>query len=54
MMIWGYGMSFTQFINIPRIVIEIMHGISGSIGIIASVPCMALVSVFVLKRPRGR
>ena len=32
MMIWGYGMSFMQFINIPRIVIEIMHGISGSIG----------------------
>lgn len=54
MMIWGYGMSFMQFINIPRIVIEIMHGISGSIGIIASVPCTALVSVFVLKRPRGR
>jgi len=54
MMIWGYGMSFMQFINIPRIVIEIMHGISGSIGIIASVPCTALASVFVLKRPRGR
>jgi len=54
MMIWGYGMSFMQFINIPRIVIEIMHGISGSIGIIASVPCTALVSVFVLKRPHGR
>ena len=54
MMIWGYGMSFTQFINIPRIVIEIMHGISGSIGIIASIPCTAFVSVFVLKRPHGR
>ena len=54
MMIWGYGMSFSQFINIPRIVIEIMHGISGSIGIIASVPCTALASVFVLKRPHER
>ena len=54
MMIWGYGMSFIQFINIPRIVIEIMHGISGSIGIIASIPCTAFVSVFVLKRPHGR
>ena len=51
MMIWGYGMSFTQFINIPRIVIEIMHGISGSIGIIAAVPCTALISVFTLKKP---
>ena len=51
MMIWGYGMSFTQFINIPRIVIEIMHGISGSIGIIAAVPCTALVALFVLRIP---
>ena len=49
MMIWGYGMSFKQFINIPRIVIEIMHGISGSIGIIAAVPCTALVALFILK-----
>ena len=51
MMIWGYGMSFTQFINIPRIVIEIMHGISGSIGIIAAVPCTALIALFVLRLP---
>ena len=51
MMIWGYGMSFTQFINIPRIVIEIMHGISGSIGIIAAVPCTALVALFILRIP---
>ncbi|WP_024468542.1 YibE/F family protein [Treponema pedis] len=50
MMIWGYGMSFKQFINIPRIVIEIMHGLSGSIGLIAAVPCTAIISVFVLKQ----
>ena len=51
MMIWGYDMSFKQFINMPRIVIEIMHGISGSIGIIAAVPCTALIAVFLLKKP---
>lgn len=51
MMIWGYDMRFKQFINIPRIVIEIMHGISGSIGIIAAVPCTALIAVFLLKKP---
>ncbi|EPF29842.1 YibE/F family protein [Treponema medium] len=51
MMIWGYGMSFKQFINIPRIVIEIMHGISGSIGIIAAVPCTALIALFILRIP---
>ena len=54
MMIWGYGMSFTQFINIPRIVIEIMHGISGSIGIIAAVPCTALVALFILRIPAAK
>lgn len=51
MMIWGYGMSFKQFINIPRIVIEIMHGISGSIGIIAAVPCTALAALFIVQKP---
>lgn len=50
MMIWAYGMSIRQFMNIPRIVIEIMHGLSGSIGIIASVPCTAIVSIFLLKK----
>ena len=54
MMIWGYGMSFKQFINIPRIVIEIMHGISGSIGIIAAVPCTALVALFILEIPAAK
>ena len=54
MMIWGYSMSFTQFINIPRIVIEVMHGISGSIGIIAAVPCTALAALFVLQLPTTR
>ena len=54
MTIWGYGMSFKQFINIPRIVIEIMHGISGSIGIIAAVPCTALVALFILKIPAAK
>lgn len=54
MMIWGYGMSFKQFINIPRIVIEIMHGISGSIGIIAAVPCTALVALFILRQPAAK
>lgn len=48
MMIWGYGMSIKQFINIPRIVIEIMHGLSGSIGLVAAVPCTAFISVFIV------
>lgn len=50
MMIWGYGMTYRQFINIPMIVIDIMHALSGSIGIVASVPFTAAVSVLLLKR----
>ncbi len=45
MMIWGYGMSFTQYINIPRIVIAILHGLAGSIGLISAVPCTAVISI---------
>lgn len=41
MMIWGYGMSLRQFINIPKIVIHIVQGLAGSMGIITSVPCTA-------------
>ena len=46
MMIWGFGMTYAQFINIPLIVIEIMHGLAGSIGILVSVPFTAAISVF--------
>lgn len=52
MMIWGYGMSYRQFINIPLIVIELMHALSGSIGIVATVPFTAAVSVFLLKNKK--
>ncbi|QEK01993.1 YibE/F family protein [Treponema phagedenis] len=48
MMIWGYGMSYRQFTNIPLIVIELMHGLAGSIGIIAAAPFTAAVAVFLL------
>lgn len=44
MMIWGYGMSLRQFMNIPKIVIHIVQGLAGSMGIIASVPCTAFFS----------
>ncbi len=50
MMIWGYDMQYQQFINIPAISIEIMQGLAGSIGIIATVPLTALVSTLFIKR----
>lgn len=49
MMIWGYRMVYKQFINIPTIVIEIVNALAGSIGIIATVPITAIVSILLIK-----
>lgn len=53
MMIWGYNMSYTQFINIPTIAIEIVNALAGSIGIISTVPVTALVSILFIKKEKG-
>lgn len=37
MMIWGYDMSYKQFINIPLIVINFVQALCGSIGMVSSV-----------------
>ncbi|MGL5000654.1 MAG: YibE/F family protein [Cetobacterium sp.] len=50
MMIWGYGMVYQQFINIPAIAIEVVNALAGSIGIIATVPITAVVSILLIKR----
>lgn len=50
MMIWGYGMVYKQFINIPLIAIEIVNALAGSIGIIATVPVTAVVSIILIKK----
>lgn len=48
LLIWGYQMTYRQMINMPFIAIEIIQGLSGSIGIILTVPFTALVSVWLL------
>ncbi|GMQ58131.1 YibE/F family protein [Vallitalea sediminicola] len=50
MLIWGYQMGSRQFMNIPFIGTEIIQGLSGSIGIVLTVPITAIISVMVLKR----
>lgn len=50
MLIWGYDMSYTQFINIPIIVIDILQALSGSIGMVASVIFTAVAFVLLPKR----
>lgn len=49
LMIAGLSMSFTQFINIPLISIEIIQGIAGSIGIILTVPLTNIVFIILQK-----
>ncbi|ROR31870.1 putative membrane protein [Mobilisporobacter senegalensis] len=44
LMIFSYGIPFQQLINTDMIGIEIIRGIAGSIGIILTVPVVALVS----------
>lgn len=44
LMIFSYGIPFGQLINTDLIAIEIIRGIAGSIGIVLTVPVVALIS----------
>ena len=44
LLLWGYNMSFTQISNLPFIAVEVVQGISGSIGIVLTVPFTVLIS----------
>lgn len=48
-LIYSYGVSFTQLINTDFIALEIIKAISGSIGIIVSVPIVAIVASYMVK-----
>ncbi len=52
MMIWGYDMSYRQFINIPIIVINILQAFCGSIGMVSSVLFTAICAVLLNYRRR--
>lgn len=50
LLIWGYQMDYRQMINMPFISIEVIQGLSGSIGIILTVPFTALVSAWLYNK----
>lgn len=52
LMIAGFRMEFTQFINIPVICIEIIQALSGSIGILLTVPLTNIATIILLKKRR--
>ena len=47
-LIYAYSMKYNQIINMYSIGIEIMQGISGSLGIIFTVPLVSLISSILL------
>jgi uncharacterized membrane protein len=47
---YAYNLSFRQIINSYNIGIEIMQGVSGSIGVILTVPAVAVVTAWMLTR----
>lgn len=50
---YAYDLPFRQIINSYNIGIEIMQGVAGSIGVILTVPCVAVITACLLKgRPR--
>lgn len=47
-LIYAYSMKYNQIINMYSIGIEIMQGISGSLGVIFTVPLVSLISSILL------
>ncbi|MDO5521352.1 MAG: YibE/F family protein [bacterium] len=45
-LIYSYGVSFTQLINTDFVAVEIIRSIAGSLGIVFTVPAAALISAY--------
>ena len=54
LLVFSYGISFTQFINNDSIAIELLQGIAGSIGIVICVPIAAIITSLICKRDLKR
>ena len=51
-LIYSYGVSFTQLMNTDFVAIEIIQAIAGSAGIILTVPCVSLISALLLSKKK--
>lgn len=49
-LIYSYGVSFTQLVNTDFVAIEMIRAIAGSIGIFLTVPAVSLISAFLFTR----
>lgn len=50
LLLWGYNMTYTQTGNLPFIAVQLVEGISGSIGVILTVPFTAFLSCMFYQR----
>lgn len=50
LLVFSYGISFSQFINNDIIVIELLQGIAGTLGIVICVPVAAFITSLIIKR----
>lgn len=49
-LIYSYGVSFRQLLNTDFVATELIRAVSGSIGIICTVPCVAIISALMFSR----
>ena len=50
--IYSYNMPYLEFMNQYAIGIELLRGISGSIGVILTVPVVSAISAFLMTRKK--
>jgi uncharacterized membrane protein len=53
-LIFSYGVTFTQLINTDFIALEVIKAVSGSIGIIVAVPIVALIASYMVKNVKSK
>lgn len=51
-LIYSYGVSFTQLVNTDFVAIELIRAIAGSIGIIGTVPCTAALASYLYSKTK--
>lgn len=51
-LIYSYGVSFTQLINTDFVAIEVVRSIAGSLGIVGTVPAVAFISAYCCTRTK--
>ena len=49
-LIYSYRVSFNQLMNTDFIAVEVVRGVAGSMGIILTVPAVAIITAWLLTR----